>query len=165
MNEFHLIKIYSILSISSHVLRRNVHCRFGRNISCEHKCCILSKQSFLVNLFSFSGLQFLYLYNMVMLGLCTYLGCIGGFSGGSGGEEPACQCRRRKRCMFDPCIKEISWRRAWQPTPLFLPGDPMDGGAWWATVHRVAKSQKQLCATEHSTKSIEFQYTILTRTL
>ena len=32
----------------------------------------------------------------------------------------------------------------WKPTPVFLPGKPMDRGAWWATVHRVAKSQTRL---------------------
>ena len=30
------------------------------------------------------------------------------------------QCRR---CGFDPWIREIPWRRAWQPTPVFLPGE------------------------------------------
>ena len=33
------------------------------------------------------------------------------------------------------------WRRKWQPTPVFLPGNPMDRGAWQATVHGVAKSR------------------------
>ena len=38
----------------------------------------------------------------------------------------------------------------WQPTPVFLPGNLMDRGDWWASVHRVAKSQmteglKQTC--------------------
>ena len=28
----------------------------------------------------------------------------------------------------------------------------MDGGAWWATVHRVAKSQTQLSARAHARK-------------
>ena len=32
------------------------------------------------------------------------------------------------------------WRRAWQPTPVLLPENPMDKGAWWATFHGVAKS-------------------------
>ena len=32
------------------------------------------------------------------------------------------------------------WRRAWRPTPVFLPGESQDRGAWWATVHGVAKS-------------------------
>ena len=39
------------------------------------------------------------------------------------GKEPACHCRRRKRCGFDPWVKKMPWRRAWQPTPVFLPGE------------------------------------------
>ena len=27
-----------------------------------------------------------------------------------------------KRCGFDPWIRKIPWRRAWQPAPVFLPG-------------------------------------------
>ena len=26
------------------------------------------------------------------------------------------------------------WRRKWQPTPVFLPGESRDGGAWWPAV-------------------------------
>ena len=44
--------------------------------------------------------------------------------GGTTGKEPACQCRRCKRCRFDPWVGKIPWRRAWQPTPVFLPGEP-----------------------------------------
>ena len=47
-----------------------------------------------------------------------------GFPGGASDEEPACQCRRCKRCWFSPCIGNIPWRKAWQPTPVFLPGEP-----------------------------------------
>ena len=35
----------------------------------------------------------------------------------------------------------IIWRRKWHPTPIFLPGKPMDRGALWATVHGVTKRQ------------------------
>ena len=45
-----------------------------------------------------------------------------GFPGGASGKEPACQCRRHKRRGFDPWVGKIPWRRAWQPTPVFLPG-------------------------------------------
>ena len=31
-------------------------------------------------------------------------------------------------------------RREWQPTPVFLPGESMDRGAWCAMVHGIAKS-------------------------
>ena len=43
------------------------------------------------------------------------------FLGGASGKEPACRCRRHKRCRFDPWVRKIPWRRAWQPTPVFLP--------------------------------------------
>ena len=33
----------------------------------------------------------------------------------------------------------MHWRRKWQPTPVFLPGDSRDGGAWWAAVYGVAQ--------------------------
>ena len=46
-----------------------------------------------------------------------------GFPGGASGKEPAGQCRRRKRRGFDPWVLKIPWRRAWQPTPVFLPGE------------------------------------------
>ena len=44
-----------------------------------------------------------------------------GSPGGASGEEPACQCRRHKRHGFDPWVGKPSWRRKWQPTPVFLP--------------------------------------------
>ena len=39
------------------------------------------------------------------------------------GKESACQCRRCKRCGFDPWFGKIPWRRKWQPIPVFLPGE------------------------------------------
>jgi len=33
------------------------------------------------------------------------------------------QCRRQKRCGFDLRVRKIHWRRARQPTPVFLPGE------------------------------------------
>ena len=43
--------------------------------------------------------------------------------GGASGKESACQCRRRKRCGFDLWVGKTPKRRAWQPTPVFLPGE------------------------------------------
>ena len=51
--------------------------------------------------------------------LCVYIG----LPGGTCGREPTCQCRRLKRCRFDPWVGKIPWRRTWQPTPVFLPGE------------------------------------------
>ena len=42
------------------------------------------------------------------------------FPGGSDGGPPALlQCRRPG---FNPWVRKVSWRRKWQPTPVFLPG-------------------------------------------
>ena len=56
-------------------------------------------------------------------------------------KEAACQFRRHR---FDPWVRKIPWRRKWQPTPLFLLQNPINRGAWRATVHGVTKSQTQL---------------------
>ena len=46
-----------------------------------------------------------------------------GFPSGASGKQPACQRRRCKRRGFDPWVGKIRWRRKWQPTPVFLPGE------------------------------------------
>ena len=43
-----------------------------------------------------------------------------GFQGVSVVKESACQCRR---CRFNPWVRKIPWRRKWQLTPVFLPGE------------------------------------------
>ena len=60
-----------------------------------------------------------------------------GFPRGASGKEPACQCRRHKRCRFSPWIEKLPWRRAWQLTPEFLPGEShgqriLDGWHDWS---------------------------------
>ena len=66
------------------------------------------------------------------------------------GKESACQCRRCRRCVFDPWVRKIPWSRKWQPIPvfLFLPGESHGRGSWPATVHGVAKNQTQ--PSEHT---------------
>ena len=46
-----------------------------------------------------------------------------GSSGGTSGNETVCPCRRHKRHGFDPWVRKIPWRRAWQLTPVFLLGE------------------------------------------
>ena len=60
-----------------------------------------------------------------------------GFPGGTSGKEPNCQCRRFKRCGFDPWVGKIPWRRACQPTSEVLLEKPKDKGDWQAAVHSV----------------------------
>ena len=45
---------------------------------------------------------------------------------------------------FDPWVVKIPWRRAWQPTLYSCLENPMDRGAWKATIHGVTKSWTRL---------------------
>ena len=42
------------------------------------------------------------------------------------GKESNCQCRRPR---LDPWVGKIPWRRKWQPTPAFLPGESQGWGS------------------------------------
>ena len=46
----------------------------------------------------------------------------------------------------------MHWRRQWQPTPVFLPGESQGRGAWWAAVHWVAQSRTRLKRLRSSSK-------------
>ena len=39
------------------------------------------------------------------------------------GTKSACQCRRHQRPGFDPWVRKMPWRRAWQCAPGFWPGE------------------------------------------
>ena len=43
------------------------------------------------------------------------------FPGGSVGKESTCKFRRWRRCEFSTWVGKSPWKRAWQPTPVFLP--------------------------------------------
>ena len=62
---------------------------------------------------------------------------------------------RLKRLSMHACMH---WRRKWQPTPGFLPGESqrgrLGGGAWWAAVYGVAQSWTRLKRLSSSTSSI-----------
>ena len=53
-----------------------------------------------------------------------------------GGRESACQCRRRG---FDSWVGNIPWRRKWQLTPEFLPGESHGQRGLGAVVYGVTK--------------------------
>ena len=66
------------------------------------------------------------------------------------GKEPTCQGSRLKQQ-----IQSQGWEdplvRKWQPTPDSCLGNPMDRGAWWATVLSEANSWAQLaCIHMHA---------------
>ena len=55
------------------------------------------------------------------------------FPGGISDKQPTCQCRRHNRQGFSPWVGKIPWRRAWQPTPVFLPGNTSYAGTQLGT--------------------------------
>ena len=82
-----------------------------------------------------------------------------GFPGGTSGKEPTCQCRRHKRHRFDPWVGKIPWRRAWQPTPVFLPGEShgqrrMVGYSSWA--HKESDTLKATRVFVNPSSSLHF---------
>ena len=46
-----------------------------------------------------------------------------GLPDGTSCKEPGCEYRRQKRDGFNPWVRKILWRREWQSTPIFLPGE------------------------------------------
>ena len=61
--------------------------------------------------------------------LSNVLLVIPGFPGGTSGKEPTYPCRRPERHGFDPWVRKVSWRRAWQLTPVFLPEESHGQGS------------------------------------
>ena len=47
----------------------------------------------------------------------------------------------------------MHWRRKWQPTPVFLPGESQGWGAWWAAIYGVAQSRTRLMWLSSSSSS------------
>ena len=53
------------------------------------------------------------------------------------------------------------WRRKWQPTPVFLPGESPGWGAWWAAICGVAQSRTRLKRLSSSSSSSFRMWVIL----
>ena len=86
-----------------------------------------------------------YIYTYAYAYVCIYVN-IYGLPRWLSDKESACQCRSPG---FDPWLRKFSWRRKWQPTLAFLPGKSHGQrslGDRGATVHGIAKSQKQQLA-------------------
>ena len=79
-------------------------------------------------------------HTVIIQWTCSFQQYWGGLGGFPSGKESTCWCRRHKRHQFDLYVGKIPWRRAWQPTPVFLPGESHGQRTWWAKVHGVAKS-------------------------
>ena len=54
----------------------------------------------------------------------------------------------------------MHWRRKWQPTPVFLPGESQGWGAWWAAVYGVAQSRTRLKRLSSSSSMAFYTFVI-----
>ena len=97
------------------------------------------------NPFNLPGLGFLTCEGLnLLVTLFTHLG----FPGGTSGKEAACQCRRHERHQFGRWVGKIPWRRKWQTTPVFLPGQrSLAGYSPWG------------CAVRHSWSDLSTLFT------
>ena len=59
-------------------------------------------------------------------------------------KESACQCRRQ----FDPWVRKIPLGGHGNPLQYSCLKNPIDRGAWWATVHGFAKSLSTMVITD-----------------
>ena len=72
--------------------------------------------------------------------------------GGSDSKESACRVGDR----FSPLARKIPWRREWLASPVFLLGNPMDRGAWRATVHQSDTTERLTLLTVKSKFRVNF---------
>ena len=92
---------------------------------------------------------FYYTAGSHLLPILYIIVCIWGFPGSSVVKNLTAMLKTE----FDPWVRKIPWRRAWQPTPVFLPGESPLRGAWRTTVLTVAKSRTQLKRLSSSSSS------------
>ena len=90
---------------------------------CISYCCFLPQSYLPTNPFSsLKYYHFLESRNCPLLSLYFrhWLQSLRSFPGSTSGKEPACQCRRQG---LNPWVRKMPWRRAWQSTSVFLPGE------------------------------------------
>ena len=73
-----------------------------------------------------------------------------GLHGWLSGKESACQCWKSRRCGFNLWVGKIHWRRAWQSTPVFLPGESHEQRSLMGYSPRGHKELDATEGTEHA---------------
>ena len=63
-------------------------------------------------------------------------------------------CLQSRRPRFDPWVGKILWRRKWQPTPVFLPGESQGRGTRRGTATPVHRPQRPAGSTHSSTRGL-----------
>ena len=77
--------------------------------------------------------------------------------------DSACHCRRHKRHRFGPWVRKMPWRRAWQPTLEFLPGEShrqrsLAGYSSWGSQSRTQLKQLSMRACIVNQRSVSLQH-------
>ena len=67
-------------------------------------------------------------------------------------------CLQRRRCEFNPSVGKISWRNAWQPIPVFLPGKSQRSLAGYSLERRKGSVQFSCSVESESLRSHELQH-------
>ena len=81
----------------------------------------------------------------------------GCFPGDASGKEATYQCRRHKRCGFNPWVRKIPWGRKWQSTPEFLPRKSHAERSLGCYSPRGCKEADTAEITKHSTAAFSWQ--------
>ena len=81
-----------------------------------------------------------------------------GFPGGASGKEPACQCKKHKRCRFDPSVGKSSEGGHGNPLQNSCMQKPVDRGAWQAMSMGLQRIGHDLTTKHH--KHILYTHTI-----
>ena len=82
--------------------------------------------------------------------ITLYFRTSNGLSTWLSGRESTCQCRRHRRCGFNPWVRRIPWRQKSSLQYSCLE-NPKERGNWQATVQMVKKSQAQLSTAPRTT--------------
>ena len=80
-----------------------------------------------------------WLYHNVICGVARGVLTFQGFPGGVSGKEPACQCRGCESEGPIPGSERFPGGGHGNPPQCPYLQNPMDSGAWWATVHGVTR--------------------------
>ena len=77
--------------------------------------------------------------HLAFICVCTYIELSGASQVALVVKHPPAS-RTCKRQVFDPWFRKIPWNRARQPMLYSCLENPMNRGAWQATIHRLSKS-------------------------
>ena len=87
-----------------------------------HLCFKVNKRYQLFTMYLFLPVNLTMIAKKELMGHDLATNTLRDFQVASGKKKPACQCRRCKRCRFNPWAGKIPWSKKCQHTPVFLPG-------------------------------------------